>query len=173
MILSLSHQAHMFIVSILLGVKIFLFYDFFRALRKINKYKNMQVHIQDLIFVIIVTIYAFYLYLYESNGAIRGYYFIGITLGAIVYLLTLSKYAVNVFKTMIIIVEKAYIKFIKIIIFPIRVTLKIARPYLKIINGRVSRKVIQSKKYVGRPKRYAKRKFKSIKRMIKVILEKV
>ncbi len=173
MILSLSNQAHLFIHSILLGVKIFLFYDFFRALRKVNKFKNMQVHIQDLIFITTVTIYAFYLYLYESNGAIRGYYFIGITLGAIVYLLTLSRIVVIVFKKLIMIVEKAVVKFISLSLLPIKIILKIARPYMNILKGRVSRKVKHSKKYIGRPKRYAKSKLKNIKRMIKVILEKV
>ncbi len=173
MILSLSEQAHLFIVSILLGVKIFMFYDFFRALRRVNKFNNAQVHIQDLIFILVITVYSFYLYLYESNGAIRGYYFLGITLGAIVYLLTFSMIIVLFFSKVIIVIEKAFIKFIKISLLPIRLIIKLSRPYLKIYKGKVTRKVKQSKKYIGKPKRYAKRKLKGFKRMIKVILEKV
>ncbi len=173
MILSLSEQAHLFVVSIVLGVKIFLFYDFFRALRKVNRFNNAQVHIQDLVFIIAVTVYAFYLYLYESNGAIRGYYFLGLTLGAIVYLITISKTCVLVFSKVIIIVEKAFVKFIKIILLPVKLFIKLSRPYIKVYKGKVSRKVKQSKKYINRPKRFAKRKLKGLRRMIKVILEKV
>ncbi len=173
MILSLSEQAHLFLVSVFLGVKIFVFYDFFRALRKVNRFNNVQVHIQDLIFIITVTVYAFYLYLYESSGAIREYYFIGLALGAILYLLTISNSVVLLLSKLITLFQRAIIKFLKISLFPLKLSMKITRPYLKIFKGRVLRKVTSSKKYVGRPKRYAKRKLKNIKRMIKVILEKV
>ncbi len=173
MILSLSEQAHLFIVSIFLGVKIFLFYDFFRALRKVNKFRNAQVHFQDLLFIIVITVYAFYLYLYESNGEIRGYYFLGLALGAIVYLMTFSQVIVLILSKLIIIVEKAFIKFLKITLMPIKLIIKLCRPYIKIYKGKVSRKLKQSKKYINKPKRYAKRKLKSFRRMIKVILEKV
>ncbi len=173
MILSLSEQAHLFVVSVFLGIKIFVFYDFFRALRKVNRFTNKQVHIQDLIFIITITVYSFYLYLYESSGAIRAYYFIGLTLGAIVYLLTVSKSVVLIFTTIITIFEKAILKFIKLSLFPLKFILKVVRPYLKIFKGKVLRKIIYSKKYISRPKGYAKRKLKNIRRMIKVMLEKV
>ncbi len=173
MILSLSEQAHLFVVSVLLGVKIFIFYDFFRALRKVNKFNNAQVHLQDLIFIFVITIYAFYLYLYESNGAIRGYYFIGVLLGAIIYLFTFSKVFILVFRKIIIIVEKGIIKLIIICLLPVKLFVKLFRPYAKIYKGKVSRKVKESKKYINKPKRYAKRKLKGLRRMIKVILEKV
>ncbi len=173
MILSLSEQAHLFVVSIFLGLKIFFVYDFFRALRKVKSFENIQVHIQDFIFIIVVTVYAFYLYLYESNGAIRFYYFIGIGLGSLVYLLTISNIVVLVLSKTILTFEKALIRCLRICFYPIKIFTKIFRPYIKIYKGKLIRKAKKSKRYMGKPKKFVKVRLKSFKRMIKIILEKV
>ncbi len=173
MILSLSHQANLFLTSVLLGVYLFCFYDFFRALRKVKRYKNIQVHIQDLLFVLITTVYGFYTYLYKSNGEIRFYYFIGMTIGGIIYLSTISKYVVLVFTKIMIFIRKVVRRFIKIALIPVKIIYKVTRPYSKIIRGKVHRKYNKNKKYITRPKRFVKRKLGNIKRGIKVIFEKV
>ncbi len=173
MILSLSHQANLFLTSVLLGAYLFCFYDFFRALRKVKKYKNIQVHIQDFIFITIITVYGFYTYLYKSNGEIRFYYFIGIIIGGVIYLNTISKFVVFGFTKIMLFIRKIIKQLIKILMMPIRVVYKITRPYSKIIKGKVYRNYNRNKKYILRPKRYVKRKVSNIKRGIKVIFEKV
>lgn len=177
MILSLSNQAYLFLTSVYLGIAIFVFYDFFRAYRRnkrINKRcSNTQVHIQDLIYILTITIYAFYIYLYQSNGAIRFYYFIGMGLGAIIYCLTISKYVVMVFSKLINLTTQAFKKCIKICIMPIKMIVKLTKPYVKVYSGKAVRKVRKSQKYINRPKKYIKSKQKSFKRMIKVIMKKV
>ncbi len=173
MILSLSHQAELFLTSVLLGVYLFCFYDFFRALRKVRKYKNLQVHIQDFIFVLIITVYGFYTYLYKSNGEIRFYYFIGITIGGVIYLSTISKYVVLGFTQVMLFFHKILKQLVKVLLLPMKMVLKILRPYSKIVKGKVYRKYNKNKKYIIRPKRYLKRKVGNIKRGIKVIFEKV
>ncbi len=173
MILSLSHQANLFLTSVLLGVYLFCFYDFFRALRKVRKYKNIQVHIQDLLFIIIITVYGFYTYLYKSNGEIRFYYFIGIFIGGVIYLATISEYVILGFTKIMLFVKKVAKQFTKLVLLPIKLFYKLTRPYAKIVKGKVYRKYNKNKKYISRPKRYVKRKVSNIKRGIKVIFEKV
>ncbi len=173
MILSLSHQANLFLTSVLLGGYLFCFYDFFRALRKVKKYKNIQVHIQDLLFILIITVYGFYTYLYKSNGEIRFYYFIGILLGGMIYLFTISKYVLLGFTKIMMFLRETEKQFIKLVLLPIRIIYKITRPYAKIIKGKVRRNYSKNKKYIARPKRYIKRKVNNIIRGIKVIFEKV
>ncbi len=173
MILSLSHQANLFLTSVLLGVYVCCFYDFFRAMRKIKKYKNISVHIQDFFFIVITTVYGFYTYLYKSNGEIRFYYFIGITIGGVIYFLTISNFVVLVFTKIILFTRTILKQLINIVKIPFKIIYKITRPYSKMIKGKVYRKLNKNKKYIARPKRYIKRKISSVKRGIKVILEKV
>ncbi len=173
MILSLSHQANLFLTSVVLGVYLFCLYDFFRALRKVKKYRNVQVHIQDVIFILIITVYSFYTYLYKSNGEIRLYYFVGMLIGGVLYLYTISKYVIFLFIKIMLFVRKIVKQCIKLIVTPIKVIYKFIRPYTKIIKGKVYRKYSKNKKYIIRPKRYVKTKVNNIKRGIKVIFEKV
>ncbi len=173
MILSLSNQANLFLTSVVLGVCLFCFYDFFRALRKVKKYKNIQVHFQDLIYILVITVYGFYTYLYKSNGEIRFYYFIGILIGGVIYLATVSNYVVWGFTKIMLFAKKIIKQFIKLVLLPVKLAYKITRPYAKIVKGKVYRKYNKNKKYISRPKRYAKRKISNIKRGIKVVFEKV
>ncbi len=173
MILSISHQADLFLTSVLLGVYLFCFYDFFRALRRVKKYKNIQVHLQDLLFITIITVYGFYTYLYENNGEIRFYYFIGIVIGGVLYLATISNYVIFMFTKILLTTRKIGKQFVKLGLFPVKLVYKITRPYAKIVKGKVYRKYNKNKKYIARPKRFVKRKISNIKRGIKVIFEKV
>ncbi len=173
MILSLSEQAHLFVVSVFLGVKVIWFYDLFRALRKVKKFTNYQVHIQDLSFIFIITVYAFYVYLYESGGEIRVYYFIGLFLGGLVYYLLFSSFFISIMSKILVILNSSLIKAMKIVKLPIKLVYKITRPYIKKYLGRARRKVKNSKVYIVKHKGIVKRKVKGIKRMIGIIKEKV
>lgn len=173
MILSLTEQGHLFLISMFLGFKIHLIFDLFRVMRKIKKTKNLQVGIQDVIFVFLITIYTFYIYLYESNGAIRIYYFVGMLFGGLIYNAIFSKYIMKTFIFTIEIIKKSFERTYLIITFPMRVILKLIKPRLKIIKGRLYRKLKQQKIYALKPKRLVKRKIGKLKEFVRIITKKV
>lgn len=173
MILSLSEQTHLFLISVYIGIIIVVFYDFFRALRKIYKFKNGKIYLQDIVFIFIITVYALYVYLYENNGDIRFYYFIGIFFGGVIYLLALSNKVIRVFCFFIGLVNKSISVVIKVVFIPYKMMQAFLKPYVKIFSGRFSRKLRQIKYYIFKPKKYLYQKKRRIKQMIKVLKEKV
>ncbi len=173
MILSISEQLNLFLTSIALGLGISMFYDFFRVLRKIKKYKNRDVYIQDFIFIASITIFAFYVYLHKSNGAIRIYYFIGMILGSSLYFMVFSKLVRDILNRIIILFIKVVKKFLHILFLPLKYVYKVGKPYYNIYKGKTKRNLDRSKKYVRKPKKYVKSKYRNLKRAIKIIFEKV
>lgn len=67
-------------------------FDFFRILRKCFKVLNTLTYVQDFIFWIITGFLLLYSIFTFNNGELRGYIFIAILLGIILYALLLSKY---------------------------------------------------------------------------------
>lgn len=173
MILSLSKQANLFLTSVYIGILIVIVYDFFRALRRTYKFSNKKVYMQDCIYILIITIYTLYKYLYSSNGEIRVYYFIGIIFGILIYTLTISSKVILIFELFLKFFQKVIYTIINFIIVPFKVIKKLIRPYLKIYLGIVNRKTKKYKNYMLKPKRYFIIHKKSFKHMVKVLKEKV
>lgn len=100
------------------GILICLTYDIFRALRKSIKTSDLATYIEDIIFFIIVSIFLIYLIFIVNDGSIRGFIFIGLILGGVLYYFTLSKYFMKIS-----IFIFTFLK--KILLAPIRLVLKI------------------------------------------------
>jgi spore cortex biosynthesis protein YabQ len=109
-----SNQAFIFLVSVAGGLIIAFIYDIFRIFRKTIKAGDIITYIQDLIFWMLVAIIIFAMVYISNEGKLRGYIFIGITVGAVLYSLLLSN-----------IVMKSAMLIIKIVSFPIKVLIKI------------------------------------------------
>ncbi len=92
-----ASQIQTFIIFILIGIIIALIFDFFRILRKSFYTPDWLTYVEDILFWIITCIIlAFSIYKY-NNGEIRFYMFIGVIIGAILYIISLSKYIVKIF----------------------------------------------------------------------------
>ena len=91
MILSMSEQAVSFLFAVAAGALLGNFYDFFRVFRRIVRHKTAATTIEDAVFWITATLLTFLLLLYENSGEIRGFTFLGVTLGAVLYFCTLSR----------------------------------------------------------------------------------
>ena len=111
-------QLGLFLMYIAGGILICLTYDIFRALRKSIKTSDLATYIEDIIFFIIVSIFLIYLIFIVNDGSIRGFIFIGLILGGVLYYFTLSKYFMNIS-----IFIFTFLK--KILLAPIRLVLKI------------------------------------------------
>ena len=90
----MSSQAVAFVVAIGLGVAMGVFFDLFRVLRRLARHKTVATAAQDVFFWLISTLLMFVLLTGLNQGEIRGYHFLGLILGAIVYLLTFSRHLV-------------------------------------------------------------------------------
>ena len=90
-------QVYIFLSSVLIGAIMGVIFDFFRALRRNGKTKNIVVYLQDIIFLIIVAIIIITSSFFLNNGELRGYMLIGYLLGALLYMLILSNYIKSIF----------------------------------------------------------------------------
>lgn len=116
------NQAYLFLIFTLNGVCIGLIFDLFRILRKSFKTSNLIIYIQDILFWIFTGIsIVFFMYNY-SDGSIRLYMILGLILGFLLYLLTISKYIIKVFVIFICIIKRIIIRSINIINMPIQFT---------------------------------------------------
>ncbi len=84
-------QRNMFLISLFLGVAIAAAYDLFRCLRRIVPHNNIVIAVEDLLFWLtwsVIIIYHIYKY---NSGSLRWYIFLGMAIGAAIYLATFSR----------------------------------------------------------------------------------
>ena len=92
-----QNQAYLFLVFSLTGVVIGVLFDFFRILRRTIKTGNIVTYIQDILFWVLTGILVLYNIWYFNNGEIRVYMFLGIIIGVLIYMSTLSNIFVKLF----------------------------------------------------------------------------
>lgn len=107
----ITNQAYIFFIFIVNGIIIGLLFDFFRILRRSFKTNNIITYIEDILFWILTGIILLYSIFIFNNGEIRLYLFLGVMLGIIVYMLTISTFIINI--------NVKIIKFLKNIIYKI------------------------------------------------------
>ena len=120
-----QNQAYLFLVFTLTGIIIGVLFDFFRILRKSFKTSDLLTYIEDIVFWILSGIIVLYNIWYFNDGEIRLFMLLGISIGAMIYAITLSKFVVTIstriiktIKNIILIPIKPLIHIIqKIIIF--------------------------------------------------------
>ena len=125
MLVSVSSQAYIFLCTVIGGMVVGFVYDIFRVSRKIIKTKNIIVYFEDIIFWLLVSLLTFIVLFISNAGQIRGYAFIGLILGVIIYAFLISYYVVRGLVKGIKIFKRIIIKLYKIISFPIKFIMKI------------------------------------------------
>ena len=99
-------QAYLFIVFSLTGVIIGLLFDFFRILRRSFKTSNIITYFEDVLFWILTGVLILYNIWYFNNGEIRIYMFLGIIMGGLIYMLTLSNIIISLLSKILILIVK-------------------------------------------------------------------
>ena len=92
----ITNQAYTFIIFVIIGFLIGIIFDFFRILRKSIKTNDIVTYFQDITFCIITGFIVLYAIFYFNNGEFRIYLFIGILLGCLMYLVTISHYIIKI-----------------------------------------------------------------------------
>jgi len=124
-------QANLFLIFVINGLIIGLLFDVFRILRKSFKTSDLITILQDILFWILTGIIILYSIFVFNNGEIRFFMFIGIFLGAGLYMLLLSKYVIKFSVTIISILKKIISFILKIILFPLQWIYKITKKLIK------------------------------------------
>ena len=91
-----TNQAYLFFIFIINGIVIGLLFDFFRISRKVFKTNDIMTYIEDVLFWILaggIVLYSIFVF---NNGELRLFMFLGIILGAFVYMLFVSSYVIKI-----------------------------------------------------------------------------
>lgn len=84
-------EMSLFLVCLLLGASLALVYDGIRIFRLLFSHKDFIVDIEDLIYWIFTAWTVFKTLFYYNQGMLRGYAFLGMFLGMLLYVLTISR----------------------------------------------------------------------------------
>ena len=131
-------ELYTFLMFILTGLAIGILFDIFRILRRSFKTKDFITYIEDILFWIFTGIILLYSIFTFNNGELRGFVFIGVLLGIILYILTLSKYLIKICVYAVNIIKK-------IIIFPIKLLANLVK---KIFIIPLNKIIVTIKKYL-------------------------
>lgn len=84
-------EVKLFTVCFLLGAALAFLYDMIRTLRMLFRHWDWLVDLEDLLYWIFTGWSVFQTLFYFNRGALRGYAFLGLFLGVILYTLTVSR----------------------------------------------------------------------------------
>ena len=115
------NQAYLFVIFIINGFLIGIFFDIFRILRKSFKTNDFFTYLEDIIFWILSGMLILYSIFVFNNGDIRGYFFLSIIIGVIIYMLIFSKVFIKINVGLIDIMKKIF----GFIILPINFIIKL------------------------------------------------
>ena len=118
------NQAYLFLIFTLNGIFIGVLFDFFRILRKSFKTVNWLTSIEDILFWILTGLSIIYCMYNFSDGSLRFFMFLGLGLGLLLYMLTLSNFIVKTVVKFIFIIKKFLSIIVKTIIFPFKIIFK-------------------------------------------------
>lgn len=121
-----SSQAYLFFVFIINGIVIGLLFDFFRIARKVFNTNDMITYIEDILFWILTGATILYSIFTFNNGELRLFMFLGIILGAFVYMILISSYIIKINVKIINILKKV----LGILMTPFKVIYKILHKVL-------------------------------------------
>lgn len=127
----LHQETISFLAFTFLGFLYGVFFDFFRALRKVKTRKDIIVSLQDIIYFIIigiVLIVFMYIYMKES---LRIYLLLSIVLGLIIYISIVGNKVRNIFVKVI----KGYTSFVSFVFLPFEVFRQIFAKQIKFFKN--------------------------------------
>ena len=122
-----TNQINLFLLFILNGLLIGLFFDFFRILRKSFKTNDFITYIEDMIFWIVTGLSILYFIFVFNNGEIRFYMFLGIILGVTIYMFLFSSYIIKINVTIINFLKSIIGKIVSILLIPLKLLFKIIK----------------------------------------------
>lgn len=143
------------------GAMLALFYDFFRALRRVIPHSINAVSAEDFLFWIAAGFLTFCLLFLETDGEIRGYVAVGIGLGSVLYLQIFSLYVRAALAAVFRILRDLFRLIYRVLSFPVR---KLIR-FMVMLRKTVFRIVTDRWHHMDRNKDFDERMGKTKKRI--------
>ena len=91
-----TNQMYLFLIFIVDGILIGLLFDFFRIARKVFQTSDVMTYVEDILFWILTGFIVLYSIFVFNNGELRLFMFLGILLGAFIYMLWISSYIIKI-----------------------------------------------------------------------------
>lgn len=155
MILSMSNQAAVFLMTVLVGFVIGFVYDLFRVVRKVVKHPGFLIQIEDMIYWILVSIIMFYVMLNKNYGEIRAFSVLGAFLGMLLYFLTVSRLFINVSMLLVKFLAKVIAAVIEIVLTPFKLLYKLLYAPFMFCKKTAAKKMASVKKVLHKSGKYA------------------
>ena len=133
----INNQFYIFLIYIASGMIIGIFFDIFRVLRKSIKTSNLITYIEDTIFWIIVGFFLIWEIFTISYGELRSYIFIGLIIGLVIYMISVSKYFIKINVKIITYVKKIILKILNVLKNILNFLLKIFKPITNFIKNKI------------------------------------
>lgn len=122
-------QLYSLLIFTITGIIIGVFFDIFRILRRSFKTPDIITYIEDILFWIFTGVFFITVLFKFNNGEIRSYVLLGLIFGIIVYMIIISKYFIKINIKIIKIIKKT-------LAYPIKIILKIIKPFFSIFLGK-------------------------------------
>ena len=98
---TIYHQLYILLIFSITGIFIGVLFDAFRILRKSFKTPDVITLIEDIIFWILVGAILLFSIFKFNNGELRSYLFIGLIIGIVLYISTISRYMIKISVTIL------------------------------------------------------------------------
>lgn len=136
--ISITHELTVFLIMTALGIFDGILFDVFRVWRKMLSKSFLAVGISDAVcWILAGSAFAFTVWNF-ADGELRGYIFIGIILGLVLYFLTFSDRNISIITGIFIFFLKIFKFFLKILLTPGRFLYKMI---LEPVQGFIKRKI--------------------------------
>lgn len=133
------------LIFALTGVVIGILFDIFRIIRRTFKTADFITYIEDILFWILTGLIILFTIFNFNNGEIRVYIFVGLLLGLIIYLLTISKYFIKICVSILKVIKK-------IICLPIHIIFNFTKRFIIIPISSIIQKIkIKITKWIKNP----------------------
>lgn len=134
----MQNQAYIFAIFILNGFIIGILFDIFRILRKSFKTLDFITYIEDILFWILSGLILLYSIFKFSNGELRLFIFIGVIIGALLYMLIFSKIFIRISVYSITIIKRIF----KVLVFiPIKFIYKMLKKVIMFVLGIIKKSI--------------------------------
>lgn len=139
--MSIAEQTQVFIIFVIVGIIISFLFDIFRILRKVYKFSNMLIYMQDILFWLLTGIIILQAIFKFNSGDIRIFLFLGIFVGVFIYISLFSIYVIKIGSFILKLINTLIRKLINVFKVPICKILDFMIKYYRNLRKNVLKKL--------------------------------
>lgn len=139
--MSIAEQTQIFIIFVIVGIIISFLFDIFRIFRKVYKFSNMLIYMQDILFWLLTGIIILQAIFKFNSGDIRIFLFLGIFVGVFIYISLFSIYVIKIGSFILKLINTLIRKLINVFKVPICKILNLMVKYYRNLRKNVLKKL--------------------------------